>query len=152
MTKRISGMSFDITLAGMSILVSKANLDITDNTAVAQTRGIPDGFVDGDVAAEGELELDTQNFDLLSEVAAKAGSWRGIEVFDMLFLAEPSKKGNIKVEVFGCKLLVSNLLDIDSKGGDKTMHKVKFIVTSPDFIHINGCPYLSSQDTRNLLG
>lgn len=152
MARRVSGMSFDITLSGMSILVSKATLDITDNTAVAQTRGIPDGFVDGDVTAEGEMELDAQNFLLLGEAASKAGSWRGIEPFDMLFLAEPSTQESIKVEAFGCKIMVSNLLDIDTKGGEKTVHKVKFIVTSPDFIHINGCPYLSSQDTRDLLG
>ncbi|HHR4158445.1 TPA: phage protein [Salmonella enterica] len=44
------------------------------------------------------------------------------------------------------------MLDIDSKGGEKTIHKVKLIVTSSDFVHINGVPYLSQTDTRDLLG
>ncbi|HHG5564769.1 phage protein, partial [Pseudomonas aeruginosa] len=53
---RISGMNFDITLGDLQVHVEKATLDITDNSAVAQTRGVPDGFVDGDVTASGEYE------------------------------------------------------------------------------------------------
>jgi len=29
---------------------------------------------------------------------------------------------------------------------------VKGFVTSPDFVHLNGVPYLSKEDTRHLLG
>lgn len=152
MTRRYSGMDFDIMVMGLSIFVSKATLDITDNTAVAQTRGIPNGWVAGDVSAEGDLELDTQNFKLLQEAAQKAGSWRGIQPFDAMYFAQPESGDQMKVEAFGCKLVINNLLDIDSKGGEKTIHKVKFMVTSPDFIHINGVPYLSQTDTRDLLG
>ncbi|MGQ8702878.1 phage protein [Serratia marcescens] len=152
MTRRYSGMDFDITMMGLSIFVSKATLDITDNSAVAQTRGVPSGWVAGDVTAEGDLELDTQNFKLLGEAARQAGSWRGIEPFDVMYFAQPNSGDQMKIEAFGCKLSINNLADIDSKGGEKTIHKVKFIVTSPDFVHINGVPYLSQTDTRDLLG
>lgn len=152
MARRYSGMDFDITVMGLSIFVSKATLDITDNSAVAQTRGITNGWVAGDVTAEGVLELDTQNFKLLGEAARQAGSWRGIEPFDVMYFAQPEPEDQMKVEAFGCKLSLNNLLDIDSKGGEKTIHKVKFFVTSPDFVHINGVPYLSQTDTRDLLG
>ncbi|MNJ65816.1 hypothetical protein D3C77_618550 [compost metagenome] len=118
---------------------------------MAQTRGIPDGFVDGDVAAELEFELDTKNFSQLADAAKRAGSWRGMEPDDVLFYADTGTE-TMKVEAFGVKLLVSDLLDIDPKGGSKSVHKVKGFVTSPDFVHLNGVPYLSKEDTRHLLG
>ena len=151
MTRRISGQSFDTTLMGTMVHVEKASLSITDNSAVAQTRGIPDGFVDGDVAAEVELELDAKNFTLLSDAAKRAGSWRGMAPDDVLFYADTGDE-TMKVEAFGVKLQISDLLDVDPKGGSKGVHKLKGIVTSPDFVHINGVPYLSDDDTRHLKG
>ncbi len=151
MTRRISGQSFDTTLMGTMVHIEKASLSITDNSAVAQTRGIPDGFVDGDVAAALEFELDTKNFSQLADAAKRAGSWRGMEPDDVLFYADTGTE-TMKVEAFGVKLLVSDLLDIDPKGGSKSVHKVKGFVTSPDFVHLNGVPYLSKEDTRHLLG
>ena len=151
MTRRISGQSFDTTLMGTMVHIEKASLSITDNSAVAQTRGIPDGFVDGDVAAEVEFELDAKNFTLLSDAAKRAGSWRGMEPDDVLFYADTGDE-TMKVEAFGVKLQISDLLDVDPKGGSKGVHKIKGFVTSPDFVHINGVPYLSQEDTRHLLG
>mgnify|MGYP002759428832 FL=1 len=118
---------------------------------MAQTRGIPDGFVDGDVAAEVEFELDAKNFTLLSDAAKRAGSWRGMAPDDVLFYADTGDE-TMKVEAFGVKLQISDLLDVDPKGGSKGVHKIKGFVTSPDFVHINGVPYLSQEDTRHLLG
>ncbi|MFM4647569.1 phage protein [Aeromonas bivalvium] len=151
MTRRISGASFDTTLMGAMVHIDKASLTITDNSAVAQTRGVPDGYLDGDVAAELEFELDTKNFNQLTEAAKRDGSWRGMAPDDVLFYADTGSD-QMKVEAFGVKLLVSDLLDIDPKGGSKSVHKVKGFVTSPDFVHINGVPYLSKDDTRHLLG
>ncbi|HDO1088769.1 TPA: DUF2597 family protein, partial [Aeromonas salmonicida] len=88
---------------------------------------------------------------LLAEAAKRAGSWRGMEPDDVLFYADTGSE-QMKVEAFGVKLLVSDLLDIDPKGGSKSVHKVKGFVTSPDFVHLNGVPYLSKDDTRHLLG
>lgn len=151
MSKRISGMSFDVMIMDTMIHVEKATLTITDNTALATSRGVPDGFVDGDVSAEIELELDTKNFLLLGDAAKSAGSWRAIELFDALFYAKAGDE-ELGVQAFGCKLTLSDLLDIDGKGASKLSHKIKCLVTSPDFVHINGYPYLSSDDTRDLLG
>ncbi|WP_256591650.1 phage protein, partial [Pseudomonas sp. HMWF006] len=55
---KIGGKNFDVSLGDIALHVESCTLDITDNSAVAQTRGVPDGYVDGDVAAAGELELD----------------------------------------------------------------------------------------------
>lgn len=146
---RISGMNFDINVGDIMIHVETATLDITDNSAAAQTGGVPDGWVDGDVSASGELELDTANFNLLIEAARKAGSFRRLEPFDSLFYAK-TPTDEIRVEAFGCKPKISSLLNIDPKGGEKSKHKVPFDVTSPDFIHINGVPYLDAEEIEGL--
>ncbi|AWI51410.1 DUF2597 domain-containing protein [Actinobacillus porcitonsillarum] len=149
--ERISGMSFDFSFMGLPVHAENISLSITDNSAVAQTRGIPDGWVSGDVSAEGEIELDAKNFQKISTAAAAAGSYRGLPEIDFVFFA---MRGGVrdKVETFGNKLVLSDLLSIDPKGGSKTTKKVKFFVTSPDFVRINGVPYLSDEDTRDLIG
>lgn len=114
MTKRISGMSFDAYIDGELIHIEKISLDITDNSAAAQTRGVPDGHVDGDVAAEGEIEVSSKVLQVLTAKARAAGSWRGIEPLDFLFYAKAGSE-EVKVETFGNKLQLSNLLDIDPK-------------------------------------
>ncbi|RMN81333.1 DUF2597 family protein, partial [Pseudomonas syringae] len=121
----------------------------TDNSTVAQTKGVPNGHVDGDVAAAGELELDTTNFNLLIEQAKTAGSFRELEPFDIVFFAKAGEE-ELRIEAFGCKVRVSSLLSIDPKGGAKNTHKVPFDVTSPDFIKINGVPYLAAAEIEGL--
>lgn len=146
---KISGMNFDISVGDLKVHVETSTLDITDNSAVAQTKGVPDGWVAGDVAASGELEVDTTNFNLIIEAAGKAGSFRQLETFDMLFYAK-TPTDEMRVEAFGCRFKISSLLNIDAKGGEKTKHKLPFDVTSPDFVHINGVPYLSSDEIEGL--
>lgn len=146
---RISGMNFDVSLGDLQVHIEKATLDITDNSAVAQTKGVPDGYVDGDVAASGEFELDSANLGLLIHAANHAGSFRKLEPFDTLFFAKTATD-ELRVEAFGCRLKISSLLDIDPKGGQKSMHKVPFDVTSPDFIRINGVPYLDASEIEGL--
>jgi hypothetical protein len=146
---RISGMNFDVNLGDLQVHIEKATLDITDNSAAVQTGGVPDGHVDGDVSASGEFELDSANFALLIEAASRAGSFRKLEPFDTVFFAKAGDD-ELRVEAFGCKLKVSSLLDIDPKGGSKTSHKVPYDVTSPDFIRINGVPYLDASEIEGL--
>ena len=146
---RIGGKNFDVNLGDLLVNVESCTLDITDNSKVAQTRGVPDGYVDGDVSAAGEFELDSTNFGLLIDAARAAGSFRELEAFDSVFFAKAGDD-ELRIEVFGCKLKVSSLLSIDPKGGEKTKHKVPFEVTSPDFIRINGVPYLSSTEIEGL--
>ncbi|MDF2640955.1 MAG: phage tail protein [Pseudomonas sp.] len=146
---RIGGKNFDINLGDLQIHVESCTLDITDNTAVAQTRGVPNGTVDGDVSASGEFEFDTNNFNLLIEAARSAGSFRQLEPFDSVFFAKAGDE-ELRIEAFGCKLKVSSLLSVDPKGGEKTKHKVPFDVSSPDFIRINGVPYLAATEIEGL--
>ena len=146
---RIGGKNFDVNLGDLLVHVESCTLDITDNSATAQTRGVPDGYVDGDVGASGELELDSANFNLLIEAARTAGSFRKLEPFDSVFFAKAGDE-ELRIEAFGCKLKVSSLLSIDPKGGEKTKHKVPFDVTSPDFIRINGVPYLDASEIEGL--
>ena len=77
--KRISGQSTDVRIDGDLVHIEKVSLDITDNTAAAQTQGVPDGHVSGDVAAEGEIEITSKVLTQLTAIARRAGSWRGID-------------------------------------------------------------------------
>ena len=146
---RIGGKNFDVNLGDLLIHVENTTLDVTDNTAVAQTGGVPNGHVDGDVSASGEMEFDTSNFNLLIEAARSAGSFRALEPFDIVFFAKAGDE-EFRVEAFGCKLRISSLLGIDPKGGEKSKHKVPYDVTSPDFIRINGVPYLDAKEIEGL--
>ncbi|HAT1683838.1 TPA: DUF2597 family protein [Klebsiella oxytoca] len=150
MTECVNGMAFDVTYGTRTIHVKTATLSITDNTKAVQERGIPNGWVRGDVEASGEIELDTANFQILREAAGEAGSWRELEEADFLFYAKMAKS-ELKVEAFGCKLVLSDLLNIDSKGSDASTHKLKFMVTSPDFVRIDGTPVLSAADVRDFV-
>ena len=146
---RIGGKNFDVNVGDLQVHVANCTLDITDSTAVAQSRGVPNGHVDGDVSASGEMEFDTSNFNLLIEAARSAGSFRKLEPFDVVFFAKAGDE-ELRVEAFGCKLRVSSLLSVDPKGGETSKHKVPFDVTSPDFIRINGVPYLAAAEIEGL--
>ena len=146
---RIGGKNFDVNLGDLQVHVDSCTLDITDSTAVAQSKGVPNGHVDGDVSASGEMEFDTSNFNLLIEAARSAGSFRKLEPFDVVFFAKAGDE-ELRVEAFGCKLRVSSLLSVDPKGGETSKHKVPFDVTSPDFIRINGVPYLDASEIEGL--
>lgn len=151
MSKRISGMSFDFFINSALVHAETVTLDITDNTAAATTHGVPDGYVDGDVSAEGEIELSMKAVGVIKSLAQQAGSWRGIPPVDLLFYAKAGDE-EAKVEAFGCKLNLSSLVNIEPKGGSLSTRKFKFIVTDPRFINIDGIPYLESEATQNLIG
>jgi len=147
---RLSGKNFATMISDTMIQVDTATVSITDNSAVAQTNGVPDGHVDGDVAANGELVVNASNFRLLSEAAKAAGSWRGMDTFDIMFYGK-TNQDEVKVECFGCKIKLSDLLDLDTKGGSTTNFKIPFDVTSPDFVHIDGVPYLRPDEIENIV-
>lgn len=146
---RLSGMNFDVNMGSMLIHVDTCSLSLTDNSAVSKTGGVPDGSVDGDVGASGELNVNASNFALICQAAKTAGSWRGMEPFDIVFYGKTSQD-ELKVEAFGCRIKLSDLLDVDKKGGQASLFKVPFDVTSPDFIHINGVPYLRPEEIANI--
>ena len=59
-------------------------------------------------------------------------------------------KDEVKVEAFGCRIKLSDLLDVDKKGGQASLFKIPFDVTSPDFVHIDGVPYLRPEEIENI--
>lgn len=146
---RLSGMNFNVNVGDTMVHVDTASLNITDNSAVSQTGGVPDGFIDGDVAASGELSVNASNFKLISDAAKAAGSWRGMDPFDIMFYGKTTKD-EVKVEAFGCRIKLSDILDIDRKGGSASLFKIPFDVTSPDFINIDGVPYLRPEEIENI--
>ncbi|ENQ8053183.1 DUF2597 family protein [Vibrio parahaemolyticus] len=147
---RISGKNMHFSLGDYKLKAQKVTLSITDNSAINKTSGVPDGYVDGDVEASGEMELTTQQFNLLGKAAKQAGSWRGMPDFDALFYGKIDKD-ELKIEAFGCRIKISDLLDADSNGGSALVHKLSFEVTSPDFVSINGVPYLRPDETEDLV-
>ncbi|WP_348731864.1 phage protein [Rheinheimera texasensis] len=146
---RLSGMNFNVNLGDIMIHVDTATLSITDNSAVSQTSGVPDGYVDGDVAANGELNVNASQFALISAAAKSAGAWRAMQTFDIMFYGKTAKD-EVKVEAFGCRIKLSDILDLDSKGGQASMFKIPYDVTSPDFVHIDGVPYLRPEEIENI--
>jgi hypothetical protein len=149
MGKRIGGKDVDIMLNDLMIHIKSFTIGIDDSTGVAKTKGIPNGYVDGETSGSGEIEVDTPNFNLIIDAARKAGSFKKLEPFDIVSNAE-TDDDKFNVEAFGCKLRISDLLNIDPKGGETLTHKLPFDVTSPDFIRINGVPYLDAAETENI--
>ncbi|MGF1688348.1 DUF2597 family protein [Photobacterium japonica] len=150
MAMRLSGKNMHFTLGDMKLKAQKVTLSITDNSAVNKTGGVPDGYVDGDVEASGEMELTTAQFNLLSKAAKNTGSWRGMPDFDAMFYGKIDKD-ELKVEAYGCRIKLSDIVDIDSAGGSALVHKVPYEVTSPKFVRINGTPYLRADETEDLV-
>jgi len=148
--KRLSAQNFDIMVGDLLVHVESMSASITDNRKAVTTRGIPDGYVDGDASLSGDIELDSKNFNLFSEVAKSAGSWRAMPTFDIICKGT-TVSDNQKIEIFGCLINISDLFSNDAKGGEKSKHKLTFESTSPDFVRINGTPYLDAKDTRDLL-
>jgi len=150
MPAKFSGAKFDVNIMGVMIHVESASATISDESEVAMTRGVTDGWTDGNAKAEVEYELDLNNFGKLQQKAKEAGSWRGVQPHDCMFYANNGEDED-KIELYGVKLILDELLNIDPSSKDKTKRKIKGFVTSPHFVKINGVPYLSSHDTRGLL-
>ncbi|MCF6442350.1 DUF2597 family protein [Pseudoalteromonas luteoviolacea] len=131
------------------IIVSEASVKITDGRKVTTTRGVPNGIVDGPVEAEVTLKLNHENFLILQAHAQQAGSWKSIEPIDISFTASVAA-GDMVVDVFGCAPQLEELLNIKAEGGEENTFSIKCLVTSKDFVHINGVPYLTSDEVRNL--
>ncbi len=149
MAGRLGGRDFDVMIGDIMVHVESMSATIDDGKSVSKTKGAPNGKVRGEVGCSGEFELDTQNFNLLNEAAKKSGSYEEMDDFDIIVHGELDDE-SLKVEMFGCSLRISDLINLDSKGGEKKKHKIAFDVTSPDFVRINGVPYLSRKSTEHL--
>jgi len=65
----ISGSDVDVALGGLLVHIEEFSLSIDDGVKATTTRGVPNGHVNGTVAASGDIKLDTSNFNLLIEAA-----------------------------------------------------------------------------------
>ena len=147
--KALGGKDFDIFIGDKMVHVIEASVKITDGRKAKKVRGITKGFIDGPVDAEVTIKLDHENFLILQDVAKTAGSWKGIEPFDVSFLAEVAA-GTKNVEAFGVLPQLDEILNIKAEGGEEDTTTIKGPVTSTDFIKINGIPYLTAEEVRDL--
>ncbi len=148
--KRVSNSSFTVNVGDYRMRVEKATLSIEDGRAPVTDGGVPNGFIDAEVSAGGELELDATARGILAEAAKSAGSWQGIELVDIQFYAKGTTEEQ-KVEAFGCLLNISDLPDYDPGSKNKAITKMPYQVTSPDFVRIDGVPYLEEERTKDLV-
>ena len=147
--QKLSGKEVNCFVGPLMLNFENASLSIEDGRTVVKSKGVPNGYVSGDMAATGDVEIDSTNFELLSAIAASSGGWANIEPIDINFVAVTAG-GQFQATAYGCLLKVSDLLNADSKGGEKLKHKIEFEVTSPDFVTINGVPYLTAIETFGL--
>ncbi|WP_157534155.1 phage protein, partial [Moritella sp. JT01] len=140
---------FDIFIGDKMVHVIEASVKITDGRKAKKVRGITKGYIDGPVDAEVTIKLDHENFLILQDVAKTAGSWKGIEPFDISFLAEVAA-GTKNIEAFGVLPQLDEILNIKAEGGEEDTTTIKGPVTSTDFIKINGIPYLTAEEVRDL--
>jgi len=147
---KLSGKDFDTHIGDSLIHVISASLSIDDQRKVRMTNGVPDGYLDGPCTASGEIVVNHENFLLIAEEAKKAGSWKGIEPIDLSFMGKVIS-GEKNVEAFGALLMLSDLLNIDPEGAKADETKIKFDITSPDFVKINGVPYLTAKEVENII-
>jgi len=149
--KRISSSAFNMSIGDFAKMrVEKATLKIDDGRKVVKDGGVPNGFVDGEVSADGELELDATAMGILAAEATSKGSWQDIEPVDIVFYAKGTNEEE-KVEAFGCLLNLTDIVEYDPGSDKKSITKVSFEVTSPDFVRINEVPYLSPERTENIV-
>ncbi|MBU5876967.1 DUF2597 family protein, partial [Vibrio cholerae O1] len=103
---RFSGRNFDTTLFGEFVHVKSATATINDESEAAYTRGVTDGYTDGKVSCDVEVELDLNQFKKIHKAARRAGSYRGIKPDDMMFYANNGQDED-KVELFGVKFVLA---------------------------------------------
>ncbi len=138
--RRFNGLAFDINTGDLALKVKKFTLDVTDNSTVAKRRGRPDGYLVGDVEANGEITVDRDGLKAITAAARSAGSFQQLKPFDIVSYAKIDDD-EVKVEAFGCRLRVSKLLDVDPSSADETEFTLPYDVTAPEFIKIDGVPY-----------
>lgn len=149
--KRVSSSAFNVSVGDFAKMrVEKATLTIEDGRKVVKDGGVPNGFVPGEVGASGDLELDAAAMAILAEEASSQGSWQEIEPVDIVFYAKGTTEEE-KVEAFGCLLNLADIVEYDPTSDKKSITKVSYEVTSPDFVRINEVPYLASDRTENIV-
>ncbi|WP_226648138.1 phage protein [Microbulbifer variabilis] len=145
---KLSGRDVDVMIGSYRVNFEEASLSIEDGTSTTKTRGIPDGFIEGDVAASGEIKLNTGQFDVIVQAAKEAGSFRGLPTFDLVYNAETSDE-KLNIEAFECKLSLTDLINAN-QSNERLMHTISFEVTGREFVKINGVSYLRPEEIERL--
>jgi len=142
--QKISSFDVDTYIDGISVNMDSVTLNIDDKTATQMSRGVPDGYTQGDVSAAGEAEIDSDTLKIIMTIAQIHGSFQAMPPFDVLMYAK-TPDTSLRVEAYGCKFRISDLMNAANGSADKLKHKLPFDVTSPDFIRINGVPYTEAR-------
>lgn len=145
--KRFNGISFSFTIGDFKIQAKKFTLDITDNSTFAKRNGRPDGRLQGDVEAGGVITVDRIGLRAVKDAASSAGAFQELEPFDIEAFATAGSD-QLKINAFGCKIKINKLLDIDANSADEVEFELPFDVTSPDFVKIDGVPYIKALEDR----
>lgn len=143
-TQRFNGLSFDFDLGDFKVHAKKFSLDITDNSTAAKRNGRPDGFLVGDVEAGGTITVDRIGLAAFMKAAKSAGSFQALKPFDITGIAKAGDD-TFKVKIYGCKVKINKLLDVDTGSADETEFELPFDVTDPNFVEIDNTPYLDKQ-------
>jgi len=146
----LSQKNMIITIGLLSIAVESASLNIEDSREVKLQNGIPVGELDGPVSASGELVVDARNRKIISGAAAIAGSYKQLPAFDINFYAKNGDEQS-SVVAYGCKLMISSLVDAKPNETGDMVTTIPFNVTSPDFVDIDGIPYINQDELTTLI-
>lgn len=147
--KRLGGKDVRLFFGSVELTCEKFDLKIDDKRAPAMSRGIANGYVDGECTASGSVTLDADNFAMLS-ASLEGDAWKDIEPQDIQAFASA---GGLEKDInaYGCLLRIEDLLSFDAKGGEKLGSTIAFDITDPDFVDIDGRPYLSADETDGFL-
>lgn len=149
MIKEFSGRDFDTFFGDFLVNVDEASITLEGGKVHTKKKGRPNGYTEGPVSASGSIQVNTTNFLIIHKAAEKAGSFMDIEPIDIVMNSEIGNKA-FKVEAFGCVLNITDLLSIDPNASDEINHTIEFEVAGPEFIRINGTPYLRDSEIENL--
>ena len=147
MGRRISGrnMTFTMEPLGYAVEAEEVSLSIEDGGTEAMDGGRPNGYLEGEVKASGDVSVDKENFDLINEAAKAAGSFSQLPAQNFIWHADVEGETEL-IEAYGCKLHISEVVNVKSSGGEKLLKKIPYRVTGRDFVRINGVPYLPPEE------
>ncbi len=148
-SKRLSGKDVDVMVGDYQMHVEEFTLTVEDGTQGVSSRGRPNGWVTGSVSAGGDITVDTANLMVLMDAAKAAGSFMDLDAFDIVSHGETTED-TLKIEAFGCKLTLSDVLNASASNEDKLTHKIGYAVTGKDFVRMNGVPYAPDRDIERL--
>lgn len=151
MAARITGRNINLFIGGYPVMFKNASLGIEDGSEVAMTAGMPDGHVEGDKKASGEIEMDYKYFKVIAGLAKASGSYSEIEPLDLDFPAATTGEA-FHAKAFGCKFTLSDIINADKNGKTVGTIKLPYFVSSSDFVDIDGVPYASNAESLGIWG